>query len=411
MNADQPGEGSTMNTIRWAAYLGCSWTWCIGMFFPALILRDFGIAGYMIFAIPNVLGAALMGWVLTTKNQSIKMVRDHAAAVGWFSVITIAFHVFWIVWLFGFAQAMLPIPEGYLFGAGAVAVAWTVVTGRGVRMGRESQLAIVLWIASAAILIATFVYPDAISPKTTEVIANINNESILSTGIIWLIPLSVLGFALNPYLDATFHHGRQQLGSTKNSRIGFTLGFGIMFASMIVLTFQYSGLIIETLNGNAEAITIHPLMGAAILAHIMCQWIFTVRVHLARLPLLPKGGPPLQLTYGLAIASGIVALLVPQIAHHAGLSAGEIVYRNYLGAYGLLFPAYVLYRIVRARKGGRPTKNLYLYLAIGIAAPMFWMGFIEGHTPWLTIGIVLLIAMAFVPNTRANKRTKPQTSD
>ncbi len=367
------------------------------MFLPALMMRDFGIAGFIVFAVPNVIGAALMGWVLTTKKQSIAMVANHASAVGWFSIITIAYHVFWIIWIFSFAQRMIPIPEEYLFGAGAVAVAWALTTSRGIKLGRESQLALVLWIASAAVLVATFVFPNAISPKTSDVIAAVNNESLLSTGVLWMIPLSVFGFALCPYLDATFHYARQQLGSKSNGRAGFTVGFGIMFASMIVLTYQYSGLIITVLAGNADSIVINPLMGAAILAHLMCQWIFTVRVHLARLPLLPGGGPPLQAIYGVALLAGAAALVVPTLNAHSGLTAGEIVYRNFLGAYGLLIPAYVLYRIVRARKDGRGTHPRVMWLAIGAAAPMFWMGYIERESIWLVPGIVLVIALAFVP--------------
>jgi hypothetical protein len=408
MNDHQPGDEPGLGTIRWGAYLGCSWTWCIGMFLPALLLRDYGIAGYLIFALPNVIGAALMGWVLTTKNQSVEMVRKHATAVGWFSIITIAFHVYWIVWLFSFAQRMIPIPENYLFGAGAVAVAWALVTSRGIRLGRESQLGLVLWVGSLAVLLATFFFPDAISPKTADVISSVNSQSMIQTGVIWMIPLSLFGFALCPYLDATFHHARQQLDTTTTGRGGFTIGFGIMFASMILLTYQYSGLIIETLNGNASAISIHPLMGAAILGHIMCQWIYTVRVHLARLPLLPNGGPPLQLTYGIAITAGFAALVIPKIADYAGMSAGEVIYRNFLGAYGLLLPAYVLYRILRSRNGGSKPHPMLMWMATGMAAPMTWMGFIERQSVWLTFGIVLVIALAFIP---ASRKQQVQSAD
>ncbi len=397
-------EPSAMGTIRWSAYLGCSWTWCIGMFMPALMVRDFGFAGFLVFAVPNIIGAGLMGWVLTSKAQSIKMVRDHANAIGWFSIVTIAFHVFWIVWLFSYAQGMIPIPDEYLFGAGAIAVAWAIVTSRGIRMGRESQLALVLWVFSVVVLVLSFTIPDAISPTTREVIGEVNQQSMLQTGVLWMIPLSVFGFALCPYLDSTFHHARQRLGSPSHARAGFTLGFGLMFATMLVMTYQYSGLIIRTLEGNTDSISVHPLIGAGILAHIMCQWIFTVRVHLDRLPKLPGGGPALPLTFGVAILAGVLALIIPRIANHADLNAGEIVYRNFLGAYGLLFPAYILYRIVRARKQNRPTKSFFMWLAIGIAAPMFWVGFIERATPLLTLGVVILIAMSFLP--RENQATQ-----
>jgi len=400
--SDAPGDtGPSGGILRWGAYLGCSWTWCIGMFLPALLLRDFGLTGYLVFAIPNVVGAALMGWVLRSRAQSLSMVQRHTTAIGWFSIITIAFHVYWIVWLFSFAQRMLPIPDEYLFGAGAVAVAWTVVTGRGIRLGRESQLGLVLWVMSLCVLAASFVFPNAISPNTGEVIATVNKQSPLSTGAVWMIPVCLLGFGLCPYLDATFHHARQQLDSRSTGRVGFTIGFGVMFASMIVLTYQYSGLIITTINGDADSIVINPLMGAAILAHIMCQWIYTVRVHLARLPLLPGGGPTMQSTYGVALLAGIAALVVPKLSGHAGLTAGEMVYRCFIGAYGLLFPAYVLFRIVRLRAGEKPAAMWWMWLMVGIATPMFWMGFLEGHPIWLVPGSIVIASLALLPNAHA----------
>ena len=56
------------HAVLWACFLGCSWTWVIGMFFPVLLLRDYGFMGWVVFAIPNVVGAAAMGWVLTAQR-------------------------------------------------------------------------------------------------------------------------------------------------------------------------------------------------------------------------------------------------------------------------------------------------------------------------------------------------------
>ena len=66
--------------IGWAAYLACSWTWCIGMFLPVLLYRDFGLRGFILFAVPNVLGAAAMGWVLRTPASSSRLVSRHPGA-------------------------------------------------------------------------------------------------------------------------------------------------------------------------------------------------------------------------------------------------------------------------------------------------------------------------------------------
>ncbi|MBV8780683.1 MAG: hypothetical protein JO353_04735, partial [Phycisphaerae bacterium] len=51
--------------LGWAIFLGVSWTWCIGMYLPVLLVRDYGFWGWVVFAIPNVVGAAAMGWTIT----------------------------------------------------------------------------------------------------------------------------------------------------------------------------------------------------------------------------------------------------------------------------------------------------------------------------------------------------------
>src|SRR3954454_24069926 len=83
--------------LGWAGYLGMSWTWCIGMFLPVLLVRDYDIWGWIVFAIPNVVGAAAMGWILT-REGSEQITQHHRAAVNAFSIITIAFQLFFLIW-------------------------------------------------------------------------------------------------------------------------------------------------------------------------------------------------------------------------------------------------------------------------------------------------------------------------
>ena len=51
-------------TVGWGFFCAASWTWCIGMFFPLLLLRDFGWPGLVAFLVPNVIGCAGFGYVL-----------------------------------------------------------------------------------------------------------------------------------------------------------------------------------------------------------------------------------------------------------------------------------------------------------------------------------------------------------
>src|SRR5204862_2209590 len=84
--------------IGWAVYLGMSWTWCIGMFLPVLLIRDYGVWGWIIFAAPNVLGAAAMGWVIHDAHASERMVTAHRTMLAAFSFVTVSFQIFFAFW-------------------------------------------------------------------------------------------------------------------------------------------------------------------------------------------------------------------------------------------------------------------------------------------------------------------------
>src|SRR5215217_5563964 len=88
-----PTRGRPGSWLGWAIYLGMSWTWCIGMFLPVLLTRDFGGFSWFVFAAPNVVGAAAMGWVL--KDGTSEVISDaHRYALMMFSLVTTTFQVF-----------------------------------------------------------------------------------------------------------------------------------------------------------------------------------------------------------------------------------------------------------------------------------------------------------------------------
>jgi hypothetical protein len=72
------------------------------------------------------------------------------------------------------------------------------------------------------------------------------------------------------------------------------------------------------------------------------------------------------------------------------------VYRGFLSFYGLIFPAYVWLCLVPARgesQTRRPSARKLTILAISclLAAPFFWMGFVERLTNWLGPGLVIVL--------------------
>ena len=68
------------------------------MLLPVLLVRELGVIGWIVFAIPNVIGAAAMGWVLRDPDSSRRIVEAHGPACRAFSAVTIAFHVFFVLW-------------------------------------------------------------------------------------------------------------------------------------------------------------------------------------------------------------------------------------------------------------------------------------------------------------------------
>ena len=61
------------------------------------------------------------------------------------------------------------------------------------------------------------------------------------------------------------------------------------------------------------------------------------------------------------------------------------MYRILLGCYGLVFPAYVWLCMIPGRGRAKPQARQWIVLATAVilAAPMYWMGFIEGKMIWL----------------------------
>ena len=104
--AQSPIANRKSQILLWAAYLGASWTWCIGMYLPVLLVRDYGVWGWVVFAVPNVIGAAAMGWVLRSPEQSARITAAHQRACRAFSLATIAFQVYFAGW---FVRANSPL--------------------------------------------------------------------------------------------------------------------------------------------------------------------------------------------------------------------------------------------------------------------------------------------------------------
>lgn len=414
--------GRSLRTLGWAAYLACSWTWCIGMFLPVLLLRDFGLWGFIVFALPNVLGAGAMGWVLRSQDDAARISAHHRPAVRAFSFVTIAFHCFflgWIAWAIG-PHDSTGWPDGTLVFAIVLAAAVFSI-GALVAIGRHLIAAGVLWLVSLGLGIAILRFGawDDLAARA----------DLLATsrpaGALWLAPVCIFGFLLCPYLDATFLKARRHLPTRAASHAAFGIGFGVLFFAMILLTLGYSAAVEPGIRPHAVLGPTHHLV-LLLFAHLLLQSVFTILVHLRALP----GGPPRRPLgrFGfpvLCIALVLLGTLVER-RDYAGLALGEVVYRSFMSFYGLAFPAYVWICIVPTRdghsgpagprgggRGGGRAKLLTLAAAVTLATPFYWMGFIERESWYLAPGLAIVLLARLVisrPKTAITPTSAPPTS-
>jgi hypothetical protein len=356
------------NPIAWAVFLATSWTWCIGMFLPVLLIHDFGFAGWLVFAIPNVIGAAAMGWIIRSQEQSRQMVRDHRAASVAFSLVTILFHLFFVAWVL--VQLTNPL-------IALLAVLLAVATWMLVRTDRRSvRAAIVVYVFS---LLAFFII---IALTGSSAVGESLPLSFGQHSVAWLFPVCCLGFLTCPYLDLTFHRARQST-SHDGAKVAFGLGFGLFFLLMILFTLWYAEWIYQRVFHDAQ----RDLIIWLVAGHMIVQSAFTIAAH-ARV-LCPAESIPRSKVMSLGgIAFIITALLAGALMLWPAF--GPIGYLLFMSFYALVAPAYVCCSIVIHRRAG-----LFFLFPVILAAPMYWLGFFLNWTIWLlpAVAIVLIAAV------------------
>ena len=369
---------STARVVGWAIYLAMAWTWCIGMFLPVLIMRELGLAGVLTFALPNILGAAAMGWVIRTTDQSRGMVRDHRLACVWFSLITIVYHAFFAAWLI----RRIAGPNAGAYVVAVFVAFWLILHWR--RGGEFSSV-----IAALAVTIAVMAWgfwrgdlPYIAHPVEGTRLAPINN--------LWLAPAWIFGFACCPYLDLTFHTARQAL-TPAQSRAAFTLGFCALFAFMLLLTVAYSGWLVIGFDR-----TRYPQLALILSVHLIVQSCLTCALHLQQVSHVEKKLPLRQfLGFSvLLILAVTLGLWQRGNIRYNGIAASEIIYRAFMGFYGLVVPAYVWLRLLSPRRS-----LLRVGVVILIAAPLYWLGFAAEQMPFIVPGVLIVVLSKFLPDT------------
>ena len=377
--------------IRWGAYLGCSWTWVIGMFLPVMLLRDLGVWGWVIFAVPNVVGAAAMGTVLRSAAVSRFLTDRHATALYAFSAVTVGFQFYAVCWLApGPWVALLLLP----------------MVGMAIPQARRRIAPWLPAIGVAAVVLSWGAFSAAgrLDGAWLDVTPNTLPERLPMSDLWFLAPGFLTGFALCPYLDPTFHRARQAT-SPVTGRLAFVFGFGVVFFSMIVFTLMYSGVLrplIDSNVGGDGTVGIVPPWRAVLGIHIGVQVFFTVTVHLRELfrdaecrPVAAADSPHPVVSHAATPRRHLLALLLilpvafallgqPHAATAAGITAGEWGYRLFILTYGVFFPGYVLLCMLPTLRPRTDAFRLQVFwIAAVLGTPLCVMGLITGPMAWL----------------------------
>ncbi len=385
---------SQIPATGWAAFLAASWTWCIGMFLPVLLIRDYGALGWVVFAIPNVIGAAAMGWTIASRDHSLRFVTQHREATSAFSYVTIAFHLFFVLWIM--SQLL-----GNLFAAIGFGLVLLVLLPVFVTNLAVTTIALfVLAVSIAAVVISAgagmLAWPDGA------------RNGVQAFDVFSLFFVCAMGFVCCPYLDLTFHRARQECAENEQARTAFGVGFGMFFLAMIVFTLFYAKGFID------QSIWTSPVTKWAIAIHILVQAMFTVGVHADAIAGSVSSGRGhtmrlslIAITVLVAVVAAVVGLSLDATQWtYSGLRGGEIVYRLFLAFYGLVAPAYIWLCVWPGRGYVRPDARTWFVfgLACVLASPFYWFAFMAQKMPLALVGIAILGAARFLLDNQRRDR-------
>lgn len=371
--------------ILWAVYLASSWTWCIGMFLPVLLIRDYGLLGWIVFAVPNVIGAGAMGWALQSRTTSRHIVLAHAGACRWFSIVTFAFHIAFVGCIL--APHMTPAIGTYLMLIAAFAAIYLL--GK-----RHSTVDLVSSIVVYALSCTMFIVYLSMARSNQTLVTEIRFGDPRKAAM--LAPVCIFGFLLCPYLDITFHAARQALAAS-GARKAFSVGFGVFFLLMIIFSAIYAQPLAEGLRFGEM---MPPLAVLAVGLHMIGQIAFTTAAHTRY-----QSAVRLRFIALSFLTAFVVIFFAYNVYGFTKLAGDELVYRIFMGFYGLVFPAYVWLCMIPGRGRLKPTRwQLAVFgSAVLVALPMFWMGFILQRLTWLLPGVgVVLLAGLLIPRHRSD---------
>ncbi len=334
------------------------------------MLRLFGWPGFLLFAIPNIAGVVLFGYIFDERRCRVAL-EKHRPAIRLFSIATVGYQLFFIGWLWSrlLGDGSSNLGAMIALGAWLIGLALVMLPDRG-----WVWLGVGTWAAS----ILLFMLHGAGGLGSLPASGSLERIDLLL-----LAPAIIFGFMFCPWLDASFHRARIRSNSPHTFAV-----FAVTFVPMILFTCSYGSRGLIALDG-------------IILAQLTMQATFTTGVHLREAWL---GGPdadrrPAKPWPWAAILPGCAILLgtLPVIAD-------ETTYLRILGLYGLVFPAYALL-FMRQRNAATPNPTSLLLFALllvpcGIAFDLAFIDLATGWVPFAVGGLLLLACGMWLVNRR-----------
>lgn len=320
------------------------------MFLPVILIDRYGWAGFFIFAIPNVIGCSVFGYVLKTPERSKALVERYHGALASFAVVTVAFHTFFLAIVARYFISELPTWWMVVLPA-IVLCAGLLVSFLPNKLW--PILAAMVWCTSVGIGIS--LWPGSIHVEAAP--------THPWQEVIWLLPITTFGFFLCPYLDPTLHKALQSSPSKHSFGV-----FGLTFALMIGLTCLYRDAMVVGL-------------ATLIVVHIISQATFTISAHIREGWLCEIKSRRLLFAIGTIIACG-VAILVAHRSHETIQGMADD-YLRFFVFYGLIFPGLVATFIWTKRKFTL-VRGVLFTLAALLSLPLLEAGYI-GSSTWLCI--------------------------
>jgi hypothetical protein len=357
-----------------------------------MLLRDFGWPSWIVFVVPNVIGAAAMGFVFSDGTASERFVTRHRPACHTFSVVTILFQLYFLFW----AAAVIQPPIGLVCGLLLLLLVLCVLS----RPRGTGGLVLPCLVFTVSLLIMIWFSRDL---PFSQAYLNDPAFGVRAPQLYLLLPVFLFGFLFSPYLDLTFHHVTQQTNPTV-TKASFVLGFGLFFFTLMVFTLLYAPSAIATFFNNAE-IRDAPFQLAHrtglrlyLFIHFALQTGFTAILHLHQLKRPGRGGQSREVVFVLlALVAALVLLAIGRNRMMWGLSGYEQIYRVFMSFYGLFAPAYIWICVIPFKTGGLNRKVDWAFCggAICLALPLFARAFLAEDYRALNPGLCLVLVAPF----------------